>query len=299
MRKLVAIIFPLLLIHCACGMKSMATRVISDVATDGMVALEGEEDVEFARQTAPPLIKTLEVLRHGNTKDRRALTLLALSYGQYTFGFLEEDMLKFPEGSVERDQARRRADLFYRRGREYGIAALSRRRAMRSGFKSSFGTFKRALRKTGKRDIPALFWTAFNWALWANLHRDDPSAIVDIPRIQAMIERVIELDSDYYYGSAHAFRGVIAASRPQALGGDPELARREFAKALGVAPNYLMTKVLFAQYYARQTHDAHLFEGLLNEVLKADDDDLPQQRLANELAKRRARLLLKMKGKLF
>jgi tetratricopeptide (TPR) repeat protein len=298
-RKLIAIILPLLLIQQACGMKSMATHVISGIATDGMVALEGEEDVEFARQTAPALIKTLEVLRHGDLKDKRALTLLALSYGQFTFGFLEEDMLRFSEGSTEQARAERRADLFYRRGREYGIAALSRRRSMRTAFKSPFNTFKRRLRRTGKGDVPALFWTAFNWGLWTNLHRDDPSAIVDIPRIRAMIERVIELDPEYYYGSAHTFRGVLAASRPKALGGDPELAREEFTKALGLAPNYLMTKVLFAQYYARQVNDVHLFEGLLNEVLKADASDLPEQRLANELAQRRARILLDLKRRLF
>jgi len=91
----------------------------------------------------------------------------------------------------------------------------------------------------------------------------------------------------------------LAASRPKALGGDPELAREEFTKALGLAPNYLMTKVLFAQYYARQVNDVHLFEGLLNEVLKADASDLPEQRLANELAQRRARILLDLKRRLF
>ena len=147
--------------------------------------------------------------------------------------------------------------------------------------------------------MPALFWTSFNWASYLNLHLDDPATIADLPRIEAMIDRVIELDPGFYYGSAHAFKGVIAAMRPKMLGGKPELAEGEFKAAMAAAPDYLMTRVLFAQYFARQQQNAELFRSELDEVAAADAAKLPAQRLANELAKRRAKLLIGMQKKLF
>ena len=282
----------------SCSVKKMATGVVGKVAYDGMVAVEGEEDVAFARESAPPLIKTLEVLRSGNTRDYYSLVLLSQSYGQFAFGFLEEDMLRLPQESAEYKAARDRADLFYRRGREFGIAALVTR-GMEKAFKSPFPEFKAALRKLGKKEVPALFWTSFSWAGYLNLHLDDPASIADLPRIEAMIDRVIELDPGFYCGSAYAFKGIISSMRPPMLGGKPEAARDSFERAMQAAPDYLMTKVLFAQYYARQRQDAALFSSMLSEVLAADAAAMPNQRLANELAKRRAKILLGMQKKLF
>ncbi|HPQ80769.1 MAG TPA: TRAP transporter TatT component family protein, partial [bacterium] len=268
------------------------------VAWDGIAAVESEQDVEFARESAPALIKTLEVLRSGNKRDFRSLVLISQSYGQFAFGFLEEDMLRLPVEDAKYKAARERAALFYGRGRDFGIAALVTR-GMGKAFKSPFPEFKAALRRLGKKDVPALFWTSFSWAGHLNLNLDDPASIADLPRIEAMIDRAIELDPGFYFGSALAMKGVIASARPAMLGGRPNEARASFEKAMRAAPGYLMTKVLFAQYFARQQMDEELFGSLLREVLAADAAALPEQRLANELAKRRASLLLGMQKKLF
>ena len=299
MKRLISIFLLLLVLGAGCSMKKMTTRTIGKVATDGMVAVESEQDIEFAKESIPALIKTLEVLRYGDKKDRMTLVLLAKAYGTYTFGFMEERILAHPEGSKEYDDALATAELFYRRGKEYGIAALLNAGGMRKAFKAPFPEFKRAIGGLGKKFTPALFWTAFNWANWMNLNRDDPHALVNLPKVQAMVDRVIELDPDFYYGSAHALKGIMAISRPKMLGGDPALAKSELDEAMRVAPGYLMTKVLFAQYYARGTNDPTLFRRSLNEVIAANPAELPDQRMANELAKRRAKLLLKREKKLF
>lgn len=299
MKKISPVLLLFLLIQPACGMKKMTTDVIGKISSDGMAAIESEQDVDLVRESLPSLIKTLEVLRYGNTKDARTLTLLSKAYGTYAFGFLEEDLLVLPEKDPSYGAARARADLFYDRGKEFGIAALISDSGMRKAFDKPFPEFKRAVQRLGKKHVSALFWTAFNWANWLNLHRDDPSAVVDLPRIQAMAERTIELDPNFYYGSAHALIGVIAASRPKTLGGDPELADKEFHKAMEIAPNYLMTSVLYALYYTRQMNDAALFQKTLLKVESADAAALNEQRLANELAKRRAKILLGLEKKLF
>lgn len=288
-----------LLLNSGCSMQKLTTNTVAKISTTGMVSLEGESDVAFAREASPALIKTLEVLRHGNTHNATALTLLARSYAAFTFGFVEEELLEAKKGSKEFDAAFARAEDFYRRGREYGIAALTEHGPLKKGFQSHFSVFQKALAKTSRRHVPALFWTAMNWASWINLNRDDPLAIVDLPRIEAMIDRVIALDPDYFYGVPHAFKGVLAVARPKGLGGDPALARTEFEAALAIEPDYLMTKVLYALYYARATNDRALFQRLLGEVVDDAENELEEQALANALAKRRAAVLLQKEKELF
>lgn len=287
----------LILSQSSCGMKKTATNIIGKIASDGMAALEGEGDAAFARESAPALIKTLEVLSFGNLKNRISLVLLSQSYGQFAFGFVEEDMLRHRADAALLAKDRARANLFYKRGRDFGMRALDGKMGKKA--RAPFPEFKKALSRLNKKDVPALFWTAFNWALYLNLNLDDPQVIADFPKIQAMIDRVIKLKSDFYYGSAHAFRGVISATRPKMLGGDTNLAESEFKKAMEIAPAYLMTRVLYAQYYARQMQDEALFQKTLTEVMEAEDSNLPEQNLANALAKQRAALLISMKKNLF
>jgi len=299
MKRAIATAFLALLALQGCSMKRITTNVIGAISTDGMVAIEGESDIEFAKEALPPIIKTLEVLSYGNRKDVAILALLAKAYGSYTFGFVEEDILRYPVGDPRHQAAKVRAELFYAKGRDYGVAALTTNSGMRRAMNAHFSDFKRAVSGLGKKYTAALFWTAFNWANWINLNRDDPVAIVAMPKIQAMIDRVIELAPNFFYGSAHAFKGVLACSRPEMLGGNYSLAQQEFSVAMGEAPNYLMNKVLYAQYFARQMNDRPLFRDELTKVIQADAGALPEQVLSNELAKRRAKILLKMERKLF
>lgn len=282
----------------SCSPKKLTTNIIGDIGTAGMIAVEDEQDVAFAKEASPALIKTLEVLRAGNMKDPTILALLAKAYGQYTYGFTEEEMLSAKD-AASYEKAKARANLFYRRGMEYGVASLAQKGFMNKAFKSSFPDFEKAVKKLGKKDIDALFWTAFNWASWLNLNLDDPTAIVDLPRIEAMAKRVVELKPDYNYGSALSLLAVIQISRPKMLGGDPAKAKNLFDDAMKVAPDYLMTKVLFAQFYARNVQDKTLFTSTLEEVKAGDASKVKGQRLANEMAKRRAEILLNSKQKFF
>lgn len=291
-------IFVTLFFLASCSPKKLATKVVGQISTAGMVAVEDEQDVEFARAASPALIKTLEVLRGGNPKDETILALLSKAYGQYAFGFIEEDILSAKD-NASYEKSKDRADIFYRRGMEFGIASLAQKGYMEKAFKSDFASFQRAVKKLGKNDIAALFWTAFNWANWLNLNLDDPSAIVDVPRIEAMVKRVLEIDPNYNYGSAKAMLAVMEVSRPKMLGGDPKKALALFEEAIKSSPDYLMTKVLFAQYYARSVQDKNLFTSTLEEVTSGDPTKIPSQRLANEMAKRRAAILLNSKQKLF
>lgn len=277
----------------ACGLKKMTTRTVGAISSDGIVAVESESDVELARDNTIPLIKSLEVFSAGDPDDRQYLALLARSYGTYAFGFFEEDMIRYRgRDEMKYRKGYGRADMFYRRGKVYGIRGLSTKGGMKKALEGPLGDMEKALKGFGKKDVPLLYWAAFCWGNWLNLHRDDPNAFIDTPRVQALVERVVEIDPDYNYGTGLSFLGAVHASRPAMLGGNSAKAREYFERAMEVAPDYLMNKVMTAQYLAVQIQDRALFTKLLNEVKAADAAALPEQRLANELAKRRAVLLL-------
>lgn len=276
-----------------CGLKKMTTRTVGAISFDGAVLLESERDVDIARDSTIPLIKSLEVFSAGDPHDCRYLALLAKSYGQYAFAFFEEDMIRYRgRDDARARQSEERADWFYGRGKDYGLKALATKGATKKAIEATVAEFERALGAWGRADVPVLFWTAFAWGNWINLHRDDPAVFVDTPRVQALAERAVALDPAYSYGGALALLGALHASRPPMLGGDYAKARDYFDRAVATEPRYLMNKVMAAQHLAVQCKDRGMFERLLREVLAADAAVLPEQRLANELAKRRAALLM-------
>ena len=274
--------------------------MVSSIAWDGQYVLEQEADVELARQSTAPMVITMAVFSQGNPTHNETAALLAKAYGQYAYGFFEEDMLRYKDDDdIAYSTAKKRAARYYHLGKNYGLAALRKDRKFRNSVVGPVSDFEAALDSFGKKQVPLLFWTAFCWAGELNLKRDDITAVAYLPKVTAMIERVKELDRSYMYASPLAFRAVLAASRPAMLGGSPTKAKQYFEEALELAPNYFMTKVLYAQYYAVQVQDKDLFVSTLNEVLASNVEALPEQRLVNQLAIRRAELLLKQKNDLF
>ena len=71
-------------------------------------------------------------------------------------------------------------------------------------------------------------------------------------------------------------------------------------KSIGLTQNkFLMAKVLYAKTYAVQLQDRTLFKKLLKEVIGAPADILPEQQLANAVAKQKAKKLLESADDLF
>lgn len=265
---------------------------MGSLSWDGQARLEREADLELARASTPSLILMLDALRESHPLDKHFAALMAKAYGQYAYGFFEEDLLRFDSKDPKHAEALNRAQRFYSLGKDAGLKALSQKTAFRKGLQGSQDSFERALRSFGKGDVPLLFWTAVCWASDINLHRDDPASYIEVPRVSAMMDRVLVLHPSYTHGAAYAFRGVLESSRPPMLGGSPARAKASFEKAIAVEPRYLLHKVLFAQFYAVQVQDRELYERLLHEVRSADTTLFPEQRLANEIARKRAELLL-------
>lgn len=148
-------------------------------------------------------------------------------------------------------------------------------------------------------DVPGLYALGTAWASWIQAHGDDFNAVADLPRVEAVMQRVIDLDEAYQSGAAHLYLGVIATAIPPALGGRPEQGRAHFEKAIALSQGHnLMAKVYFAKNYARGVFDRELHDKLLNEV-KAADPHWPGWTLSNTLAQQEADTLLKSADEYF
>jgi hypothetical protein len=149
-------------------------------------------------------------------------------------------------------------------------------------------------------DVPALFWTANAWASYINLNIDDVRALADIPKVQLIMRRVLDLDETYYYGGPHLFYGILAASRAPTLGGEPLKAREHFEACLRINEHkFLLAKYFYARTYAVQVQDRELFCRCLQDILADSSDSLPELRLANKIAKKKACHLLARADDLF
>ncbi len=126
-----------------------------------------------------------------------------------------------------------------------------------------------------------------------NLNRDDLARVVDLPKAIALIKRSHELDPKFYNAGAAMTLGIVYCSQGKAIGGDPDLGKKFFQEAIDASGGkYLMARVMYARFFGVITQDRPLFESTLKEVLAAPADLYPQQRLANALAKKRAKRYL-------
>ncbi len=267
--------------------QTIAIRSMGGIMDNGFKAFNEESDIQLAHEALGSNLKLLEALIKSDPGNKQFLLFASQGYNAYALAFCEDD-------SVER------ARVFYLRGKEYGLQVLQQNDAFRLALDKDDAAFRESLRSLTKDDVPALFWTAFSWGSYINITRTDVAALADLAKVRAMIERVAELDPSYYYGGAYLFLGTIEGTTPKGLGGNPERSREYFEKSLAInGGKFLMTQLYEARAYAVQIQDRTLFESLLNQVLDADIDVLPEARLANAVAKEKARRLLAQADDLF
>lgn len=267
--------------------QTLAVSTVGNIAYDGFSAITEEGDLQFAEKALPGNIKLLEVMLKSDPENKHLLTLVSQGYSSYALAYLEDSL---------QDRARD----FYMRGRDYGLRMLRQDAEVARALDGTIDDLKAVLAKRDKDLVPAAFWTAFGWGSYIYLSLDNMDAIGDLPRAEALMEFVAKHDSTYYYGGAHVFLGTLYGARPRMLGGNPERSKAHFETALRLnGGKFLMTYVYYARSYAVQTQDEALFSELLAKVDSASLDILPAFRLANAIAKQKARLLMSRRSDLF
>ncbi|HOX22531.1 MAG TPA: TRAP transporter TatT component family protein, partial [Elusimicrobiales bacterium] len=147
--------------------------------------------------------------------------------------------------------------------------------------------------------LPGLFWNSFCRAGYIQLDLQNPDSIAELPKLEETTDELLKLAPAFYYNGPHALKAALSAARPVLMGGKPELAKKHFEAALdGKGADFQLNRFLYAKTYAVQAQDPDLFSKLLEQAV-TDAQTLPEQRLANEAVKARAKHLLEKKNELF
>ncbi|MBI5245070.1 MAG: hypothetical protein HY922_15510 [Elusimicrobia bacterium] len=272
---------------CGCSLRTLAVKGTAGVIDAGAPAFYGERDPELAREALPAQLKLLEAFLESDPSNPKLLKSLSEGFIGYAFLFLEDE---------QPDRARG----FYLRGASYALRLAQRSSALRGMESLEPAALDAALKRAGPKDVPGLYWTAYAWAGWADLSKDDPNALAALPKAARIMARVLELDPGFQYGGPDLWFGVYYAARPKIAGGDLVKAKAHFDAAIARSGGQFLTaKLLCAKFYAVGALDEELFRKLNSEVLDAPADALPQARLANEVAKRKAKKLLEKMNELF
>ncbi|APF20744.1 hypothetical protein Calab_1131 [Caldithrix abyssi DSM 13497] len=290
MRKsvLMSLIF-FLALFSGCSMQRMAIRQMEPVLNNSVAAFFEEDDLELARQAMAANLKLVEGLLKSDAQNQTLLQILAQGYAGYALAFVE-------------DTNANRARKLYLRARDYAWRLLeAQNKQLAKTLKTaSAADWERILLKARKKNVPALFWLGFSWSSYINLSLEDPQAILDLARVEPVMKRVLELDSSYFYGATYLFFGSLYGQKPPLLGGNPQKARAFFEKNFKLTGGkFLLSYVYAARFYAAKTLNEQLFDSYLQKVLDSPIDIQPNVRLLNQVAKQKAKRLLKKKSEMF
>lgn len=264
----------LLLSDCA----SVMSRATNQFANNLSGAILDQDDPGTVKDGVPAYLLLIDGLIAGDPGNADLLLAGAKLYGAYTGGFVDD-----PE------RGKRLAARAYGYTRQ---AVCLREKNFCAQLDAPFETFQAALGQLGVKSVPLLYGFASAWAGKIQVDSANWNAIADIPKVQAILERIVVLDDRYDDGGAYLYLGVLNSIRPASLGGKPEDGKKYFEKALELsAGKNQMVRVLYAEHYARLVFDKDLHDKLLNDAIVADPH-ASHLTLVNVLAQRRAKQLL-------
>jgi hypothetical protein len=153
--------------------------------------------------------------------------------------------------------------------------------------------FKLWVRETffRKEDAEVCLWAGTAWLSTMQSSADGLAAAVDRPFAEALLKRSAELDRELEGGQALMALGTVECVVPEMLGGDPKkgMAMLEEAAEISERKSHGVL-VTMAEQCAVAFQDRKLFHKLLMEVIESGD--VPDHRMANHFARRKAERLL-------
>jgi predicted anti-sigma-YlaC factor YlaD len=282
-----------------CSIKQMAVNSLGDALAEGSSVYATDDDPDLVGAALPFGLKTIEGLLAQSPHHKGLLLAATSGFTQYAYAFVQTEADFVEDTDFARATAlRERAGRLYRRALGYGMRGLEE---VRPGVMELLRSDPHAaLAGFGKKDVPQLYWTAMAWGAAISLNKTDTELGAGLSRVEALMHRALELDEGFDLGAIHDFYIAYEGGRPASGGGSVERARASLGRALQLSGGRRAAPLVsFAETVDVGLQDRAEFENLLNQALAVDVNALPEQRLANVIAQRRARWLLGRMDRLF
>jgi hypothetical protein len=266
----------LLAIFGLSGCASLVSGITSKLADDLAYTILNSDDVDTVREGVPAYLLLIDSFLRSSPEDESLLLAASSLNGAFSI-FAVDD----------------RAKLLTSKSLDYALRATCVSDKRLCGFRSlRYQEFQLVVDSLSLKDVPVVYATAAAWAGWIQAHSDEFNAIAELAKVKYLMERMIVLDEGWENGGPHLYMGALETIFPALMGGHPEKGREHFEKAMKFSGDeYLMTKVIYAEQYARLVFDKELHDRLLNEVVAADPV-VEGMTLTNKIAQERARELL-------
>lgn len=279
-------------------LKQAAINQAGNALAGGGDTFASDNDPDLVREAVPFSLKLMESLLAQSPRHGGLLLALTSGFTQYAYAFVQQDADLLAGTDLDGSEAgRARAKLLYLRARDYGLRGLE---TAHPGFGAALAAGKAGAIALRQRDVPQLYWTAAAWGAAIALGKDDPALLVEIPRMEALIDRALQLDEAWNHGAIHGFLIGYEMSRPGDSAHAPVRARAHFQRAVELSGGREAGPyVTLAESVSVETQDAREFDEMLASALAINPDADPGSRLVNLVMQRRARWLRTHQDDLF
>jgi hypothetical protein len=257
----------------AFGTETVADRIArADAAYRSRYVLESMHEAFAFYETVLPDLDTLPM-------QSQAYVLNRLSQLCY-------ETTMFSAGNTPQDEA------LFVRGKDYAFQSLR--------LNGDFASHERAGLTAALKyvtDPMATHWAANNWGMI--LEMNPVKGLMEQKSVIALFERTIELDRDFWGGSAASALGSLLIMVPGIMGGNDQRGLALVEESITMDPTYLHNRIILAEYWGftynlfgavTGVRDAELIERETSMIFASDIGDWP---FWNRQAKAEAERLLR------
>ena len=289
----------LVVVTSSCSLKRYAVNRMGDALAGSGKTFASDDSPELIRAATPFSLKLIESLLSESPEHQGLLLAAARGFTQYSFAFIEQDADEVEDEDIGRAmELRAYARRLYIRARDYGLRGLE---TSHKGITDElYRNPEVAVEKLVVEDVPLMYWTAASWGKAISLSKDVPKLIADLPQMESLIYRAMELDEAYDHGAIHSFLIALESTRSGRSLLEQEKIRDHFERAVQLSDGNLAgPMVTMAESVSIATQNREEFIQLLNRALSIDVDAVPEWRLENLVMQRRATWLLSRIDELF
>ena len=304
--RVIAVAAALSLALGGCDLGKITVNTTAKVLVRAQPSMNQESDYELARAAIPGTLKTIEGFWVVSPHNKDLIGLLTEGYCQYGTAFVEDDweVATFAQDLDAEARDNARASDVFTRCLNYALMSLGPRWQ-----KEIFGTPEvetKLVKDTGADQRTPLMWAALALGSLINHNLTRVEMLAYLPMVQMMLHRVVELDQahppkdEQLAALPHIALGMLYSAASAQFGGDAQKATAEFQQALALTHDkMLLARALWGYRVGVMTNNRQLFHDQLVKVLETPGSVWPEQRLANEVAHRRARRYLSHEKDLF
>lgn len=286
----VRVFIPFLLLAALAGcspMKYSVRHVMVPLLDNSRDAAYLSDDTRTFGDAAPSNLFLLEGMVQTDPENEKLRLNTAMLYFFYAFAYIEENDPDY-------------ASLLYSKGLNHAWAALVSECDLPEDRGIAFNEFETLVPSIELDQVPAAVWVAICWTQYISLHLDQTSVMRDLPKVQALLDRAIELDGNYFEGMPYVMQGSLHAFKPKIMGGDTDASAASFEKAFAISGNsFQLSRFFYARYYTYRMMDVDLFTETLESIISAEPIKDDPYRLLNMIAVEKSLKLLEEADDIF